>query len=100
MAIQIPVGVGPPHLADAFRGMIDLVTMEYLTFAGCKPGSRSRPLADSARGGRHEAELWREELLGKLFEYSNELAELVLEEAAGPGRADPPRACARRRCIG
>ena len=40
------------------------------------------------------------EMLEQLFEYSNELAELVLEEAPVPADADPPACCARRRCTG
>ncbi len=30
--IQIPIGQGPPHLANAFRGVIDLIEMRMLTF--------------------------------------------------------------------
>src|SRR5690606_23592837 len=30
--IQIPVGTGPPHVADAFRGVIDLIEMKMLHF--------------------------------------------------------------------
>ena len=33
VAVQLPVGVGPPQVADAFRGVIDLVTGELLTFS-------------------------------------------------------------------
>jgi elongation factor G len=83
VAVQIPLGQGPPHLADAFRGVVDLVTMEYLTFPGSGQG------ADVVRGpippeATDMAALWREEMLTKLFEYSNELAELVLEETDVP----------------
>ncbi|HTU26038.1 MAG TPA: elongation factor G [Pirellulales bacterium] len=83
VAVQIPVGQGPPHMADAFRGVVDLVTMELLTFEGASQGSdvqRSPLPADVA----DMAALWREEMLGKLFNYSNDLAELVLEEADVP----------------
>ncbi|MEX0978015.1 MAG: elongation factor G [Pirellulales bacterium] len=83
VAIQYPAGAGPPHVANAFRGVIDLVTMEYLTFDQEKLG---------AQVGREpipaelvvEAELWRGELLAELFEYSNEVAELFLEKAPVP----------------
>src|SRR5690349_17173627 len=34
VAIQIPVGQGPPHVSNPFRGVIDLVTMKMLTFPG------------------------------------------------------------------
>src|SRR4029078_11244969 len=32
IAIQIPVGQGPPHVANPFRGVIDLIEMQLLTF--------------------------------------------------------------------
>ena len=32
IAIQIPVGQGPPHVANPFRGVIDLIEMKLLTF--------------------------------------------------------------------
>src|SRR3954469_11828011 len=32
IAIQIPVGQGPPHVANPFRGVIDLIRMKMLTF--------------------------------------------------------------------
>ena len=83
VAVQIPLGQGPPHLPEAFRGVVDLVTMEYLTFPGSSQGEdvvRS-PIPPEVSD---MAALWREEMLTKLFEYSNELAELVLEEAEVP----------------
>jgi elongation factor G len=83
VAIQYPAGAGPPHVADAFRGVIDLVTMEYLTFDPEKLGAQVRrePIPAELLV---EAELWRGELLEKLFEYSNEIAELFLEKAPVP----------------
>ena len=32
LLLQIPVGSGPPHVSDPFRGLIDLVTTEQITF--------------------------------------------------------------------
>ncbi len=83
VAVQVPVGAGPPHLADAFRGVIDLVTMEYLTFTPDSQGAEifRQPIPADLQPA---ADLWREELLSKLFEYSNELAELVLAETPVP----------------
>src|SRR5690606_17733353 len=34
LALQIPVGQGPPHTDNPFRGVIDLVRMKQLTFPG------------------------------------------------------------------
>ncbi len=79
VAIQVPCGAGPPHVADAFRGVIDLVTMEYLTFDQERQGAEvvRQPIPESLAD---LAELWHGELLEKLFEFSNELAEMVLEK--------------------
>ena len=83
VAIQVPVGSGPPHLKEAFRGVIDLVSMELLTFAPESQGADviRQPIPPELRD---LAELWHEEMLGKLFEFSNELAELVLEQSPVP----------------
>jgi elongation factor G len=83
VAIQIPAGAGPPHVKDAFRGVIDLVEMQYLTFDQEKLGAevQRQPIPNEMKD---LAELWRGELLEKLFEYSNEVAELFLEKAAVP----------------
>ena len=83
VAVQIPIGAGPPHLPNAFRGVVDLVTMELLTFTSESQGAEifRQPIPADLQP---EADLWREEMLSKLFEYSNELAELVLAEAPVP----------------
>ncbi|MEX2560140.1 MAG: GTP-binding protein, partial [Pirellulales bacterium] len=84
VALQLPVGVGPPHLPEAFRGIIDLVEMKMLTFPPEAQGSEvveSEIPAEMA----DEARLWREQLLEKLYDYSNELMELALAEAPVPG---------------
>ncbi len=83
VAIQVPAGAGPPHVQDAFRGVIDLVEMEFLTFNQEKLGAevQRQPIPDHF----HDlADLWRGELLEKLFEFSNEVAELFLEHAPVP----------------
>ncbi len=83
VAIQYPAGAGPPHVKDAFRGIIDLVEMEYLSFDPEKLGAdvRREPIPAELQD---LAELWRGELLEKLFEYSNEIAELFLEKEPVP----------------
>lgn len=83
VAIQVPVGVGPPHVKDHFRGVLDLVTMEYMTFTGESQGAKVERNA-IPEDLTDLADLWREELLGKLFEFSNELAEIVLAETEVP----------------
>ena len=90
LLLQIPVGIGPPHVADPFRGVIDLITMELVTFppkdevlggeaAAVEPMRSSVPAEFEA-----EATEWREQLVSTLFDYSDELAELALAETAIP----------------
>ncbi|HQU43342.1 MAG: elongation factor G [Planctomycetia bacterium 21-64-5] len=83
VAIQIPVGVGPPHIAGAFRGIIDLVTMKFLTFT---PESMGKEVVESEIPDDllDEARLWRDQMLEKLYDYSNELMELALAESPVP----------------
>ena len=90
LVLQVPLGMGPPHVADPFRGLVDVVTMELLTFP-----PKEEALADDRRGlevsrGPIPAELaelaeeWREQLVATLFDYSDEVAELALAEAEIP----------------
>jgi elongation factor G len=90
LVLQVPLGMGPPHVADPFRGLVDLVTMELLTFP-----PKEEALADDRRGlevsrGPIPAELaelaaeWREQLVATLFDYSDQVAELALAEAEIP----------------
>lgn len=81
--IQIPVGVGPPHVQNPFRGVIDLVDMKLLTFTPESQGAEVQA-SELPEDLGDEAELWREQMLTQLFDFSNELAELVLEESAVP----------------
>ena len=100
LLLQIPVGIGPPHVADPFRGVIDLITMEAVTFppkdevlsgaaAAVEPIRSSIPAELQA-----EAAKWREQLVSTLFDYSDELAELAIAEAAIP--VDLMRATVRK----
>ena len=81
--IQLPVGVGPPHMPGAFRGVIDLVSMKLLTFTSESLGAEvvENPIPDDLVD---DAKLWRDQMLEKLYDYSNELMELALAEAAVP----------------
>lgn len=81
VAIQIPVGEGPPHVNNAFRAVIDLVQMKQLTF---EDEGRRVTLADIPEELETEAELAREAMLEKLYEYSDELMELTLAEEPIP----------------
>src|SRR3989440_1987861 len=72
IAIQIPVGQGPPHVANPFRGVIDLVEMKLLTFPVDKE-SREYSREEIPTELKVEAEVWRQEMLERLYSYSNEM---------------------------
>jgi elongation factor G len=57
--------------------------MKYLTFTDESHGAEVKT-EDIPDDLRDEAELWHEQMLEQLFEFSNELAELVLEKAPVP----------------
>jgi elongation factor G len=77
--IAIPLGVGPPHLPEAFRGIIDLVEMKLLTFEKQALG-RNVVAQEIPPEARDEADLWRGQLLDDLSIFSDALAEVLLEE--------------------
>ena len=81
--ICIPVGQGPPHVADPFRGVIDLLRMEFLTFDRESHGREftAESIPDEFRA---EAEIWRERLIEQLSMLSDELMELALAEEVIP----------------
>ena len=81
--MNLPVGAGPPHLKEAFRGLVDLISMRMLTFTAESKG------AEIVEAGVppelvEEAELWRGQMLDQLSMYSDELTELLLAEAPVP----------------
>ena len=90
LILQVPLGLGPPHVKDPFRGLVDLVEMQLLTFASKE---------DALAGGAGSATVtkspippeladvaaeWREQLVSTLFDFSEELAELALGDAPIP----------------
>ncbi|MEM9185236.1 MAG: elongation factor G [Planctomycetota bacterium] len=77
VVLQLPAGLGPPHVADPFRGIVDLVRMKLLTFPGGKEG-REVIEADLPDDLIDEAQLYREKLLEQLYDFSDELMELAL----------------------
>src|SRR5690348_15236387 len=68
VAVQLPVGVGPPHMPGAFRGVIDLVGMKLLTFKPESLGAEvvENPLPEDLAD---EAKLWRDQMREKLYDY-------------------------------
>ncbi|MEQ8849058.1 elongation factor G [Botrimarina sp.] len=77
IALQIPAGEGPPHVANPFRGVIDLVKQKLLTFPGGRDGRevKEQPIPEELAV---DAQLYRERMLEQLYDYSDELMELAL----------------------
>ena len=75
--IQMPVGEGPAHVADPFRGLIDLIRMKYVEFAD--DGSKA-VYNDIPSELMDDAELARQEMLEELCNFDNELMECLLQE--------------------
>ncbi len=81
--VNLPVGAGPPHLEEAFRGVIDLISMRMLRFTTDNKGGKIAE--DDIPAELHdEAELWRAQMLDQLSIHSDELIELLLAEEPVP----------------
>ncbi len=81
VALQIPIGAGPPHIENAFRGVIDLVAMKRLTFSD---DGRKVEQADIPEELLVDAELAREEMLERIYDFDDELMELGMEKQEIP----------------
>lgn len=83
VAIQIPLGQGPSHQGDPFRGIIDLVEMRLLTFGPDRDGREIiiRPIPEDRL---EEAQIWHDQLIDQLCDYNDELMELALQEKPIP----------------
>ena len=79
VAVQIPVGEGPAHFDNPFRGVIDLLSMQMLTFKDDDVEAGEIP-----ETSQDNALLWRDLLLESLYPYSDELMELALQEEEIP----------------
>jgi elongation factor G len=81
--VNLPVGSGPPHVSNAFRGLIDLVAMQMLTFTPETKGAEIMA-GDIPAECRDEADLWRAQMLDQLSIFSDELTEVMLADRAVP----------------
>jgi len=81
--VVIPVGCGPAHTSDPFRGVIDLVQQRMLRFLPEGEGTevRAEPIPQSMI---EQAETWRSKMLDHLSLYDDELTERLLEEGDVP----------------
>jgi elongation factor G len=82
--------MGPPHVKDPFRGIVDLVEMQLLTFPPKDEAlAGGAALAAITRSPIPEelvdaAAQYREHLVATLFDFSDEIAELAMQEAPIP----------------
>ena len=79
--IQMPVGLGPAHVDDPFRGVIDLIKMRYSTFEDEGRTIKEGPIPEELLD---DAQMAREEMLESLYTLSDEMTELALSEEAVP----------------
>ena len=77
--IQIPVGSGPPHMPNAFRGVIDLIEMQQLTFEDDEKNWKVIP-GPIDPDYQDDAELWRGQMLEELYNFSDEMMAMALAE--------------------
>jgi elongation factor G len=83
VAIEIPVGQGPSHVKDPFRGVIDLIDMKMLVFDPTTDGKVVTE-AEIPPEMKDEAELWRMQMLEAVYELSEEAAMLAMDEKDVP----------------
>ncbi len=83
VAIQIPVGQGPAHVDNPFRAIIDLVAMKMVRFPEESQGKKVL-VEEIPESLQAKAQEWREAMLDGLYDYSNELMELALQEESLP----------------
>jgi elongation factor G len=90
LVLHVPLGLGPPHVKDPFRGIVDLIEMQLLTFPPKDEAlAGGAALTAIARGPIPDALAdvvgeYREHLVSTLFDYSDEIAELAMNEAPIP----------------
>ncbi|MEC8554486.1 MAG: elongation factor G [Planctomycetota bacterium] len=81
--IQIPVGMGPAHVADPFVGVIDLIEMKMIRFSKDDDG-RNVETEEIPEVMLDEAQVYRESMLEALCEINNDMMELFMEEKEIP----------------
>jgi elongation factor G len=75
VAIQMPVGQGPAHVNDPFRGIIDLIKMRMAVYSDEGKTIKETPIPEELLD---EAQFAREEMLEVIYELSDEAAELAM----------------------
>jgi elongation factor G len=83
VAVELPVGQGPPHVSDPFRGVIDLVTMKMLKY---NPETEGKEVdeTDIPDELKDDAALWREQMLDAVYDLNEEAANLAMDDKDVP----------------
>ena len=77
LPIQMPVGLGPQHVDNPFRGVIDLIKMKYQTFEEDGKKLKESQVPEELQ---EEADFARQVMIESLCEYSDEMMTLAMEE--------------------
>lgn len=83
VAIELPVGQGPPHVSNPFRGVIDLIDMKLLEYNAETEGKEVK-ITDVPDDLQDEALIWREQLLDIVYDLDEEAASLAMEDKEVP----------------
>jgi len=83
VAVNLPVGAGPGHVQNPFRGILDLLEMQMLTFEAENQGA-TVTRGEIPEDLREDAEMWRGLMLDRLSLYDDELTEKMLGEEPIP----------------
>jgi elongation factor G len=83
VAVELPVGQGPPHVSDPFRGVIDLVAMKMLKY---NPETEGKEVDESDIPDelKDDAALWREQMLDAVYDLNEEAANLAMDDKDVP----------------
>lgn len=83
VAIEMPVGLGPSHVADPFRGVIDLIDMKMLQF---DPETDGKAVTETEIPGEllEDAKLWRMQMMDAVYDLSEEAAMMAMEDEEVP----------------
>lgn len=94
--IQLPVGLGPAHTNDPFRGVVDLIEMKCMQFDPETDGKQVT-VVDIPDEIADDAAMYREQLLETVYELNDEAMQLAMEEKPIP--TELIRATLREGCL-
>lgn len=83
VAVQIPIGAGPPQDPNGVCGIIDLISMQAIYFDADSKGE-TITRKEIPEELQDDAEIWRHTLLEKLADWDDSLMQLLLEEQPIP----------------